>query len=363
MSTLSQIFHSFALCGIITTGSLAREVELIEDTKFAEGFGASWYYGSKFSGPNHREGRVLAYRNIPAPDQVWLIPGRKVSELTEPIEHPWDFEEGLHHDYTDPITGKRVSDLHRHRFVVNHKLEADTPDKLQFAQFNNEGLKPGDPAWDTKLVKRITSNRRGTIQVYYNTQNSHRNAATEHSEKWSRDTWPHLLLNQTFKDRPRLADFERLDFTMTTTVHQLDRLSDFPNEYAAMNWKFMFFLRAIENPKQSLFAGMMLYTSAADRLYEPHTGVDQHGTVFYRDSIIRHGPKPKPGETRTVNLELKSMVRDALVEANRKQPAISTNPDDFYLFNIAIGWEGLGHWECDAVMKDLSLKGVPRKRD
>ena len=362
MSSLSQILHSLALCGLITTGSLAREVELIEDTKFAEGFGASWYYGSKFSGPRHREGRVLAYRSIPAPDEAWLIPGQKVSELTKPIEHPWDFEEGLHHDYTDPITNKPVSELHRHRFVVNHKLEADTPDKLQFAQFNNEGLKPGDPDWNTRFVKRITSNRKGTIHVEYNSQNEIRNAAEVQTSKWARDTWPHLLLNQTFKDMPKLRDFERLDMQMTFRVDKLNRLSPWLNDAASMNFKYMFFLRQIEDPDKALFVGMMLQTSKPEH-YKPLTAAEQHGAVFSRESITQYGPVPEIGETRTVKRELIDHVRKTLIEANKLDPKLSTDPDDYYLFNIAIGWEGLGHWEADFVMKDLSLKGIPRKKD
>ena len=73
-------------------------------------------------------------------------------------------------------------------------------------------------------VKRITTDRHGTIRLYYNTQNDLRNAATEHTAKWARDTWPHLLLNQTFDTLPRLRDIRRLDLRLDFQVHQLRRL-------------------------------------------------------------------------------------------------------------------------------------------
>jgi hypothetical protein len=346
-----------ALIGFLVVSASGESHELIQDTAFQEGFGASWYYGSKFSGDRHREGRVLAYRKIPLPDMVKLIPEGRVGGLGA-REHPWDFEEGQHLNYTNE-TGQVIKELHRHRFVVNHWLEANSPDKLQFAQFNNEGLAPSNPAWNKRLVKRITSDRHGAIRVYYNSKNDIRNAATRQSAQWAHDTWPHLLLNQTFKDLPRLRDYQRLDLGLSYTVTRLSRLSNWPSAGASMNLKFMFFLREIKDPDKKLFVGMMLQTSNP-KLYAPFTGIDQFGTVFYRDSITQYGPVPRLNESRTVQREIKSLVREALVKAREKQPELSGDPDDYYLFNFAIGWEGLGHWEAECELRGLSLKGSVR---
>jgi hypothetical protein len=332
--------------------------ELLEDTAFAEGFGASWNYGRKFTmHATRREGKATEYRDI-SPWQVFLIPDGPVKKVGVK-EHPWDFEEGLHHNFTDRF-GNRVRELHAHRLVVNHVIEADTPDTLQFAQYNNYGIKKDDPLRDQRLVKRVTTDRKGTCRLYYNTQNDIRNAATEHTSKWARDTWPHLLLNQSFDTLPKLRDIDRLDLRLDYNVHQIRRLSNWPGvNRSSINWKFMFFMRGLDDPNQKLFVGMMLQSSRQSN-YKPHVGIDQHGTVFYRDSIAEYRTPPKLGEQVSVEVEVMAMIREALKVAKERQPVLSADPDDYYLFNFTIGWEGLGHWEADGEVSKLSLIATPR---
>jgi hypothetical protein len=88
-----------------------------------------------------------------------------------------------------------------------------------------------------------------------------------------------------------------------------------------------------------------------------HVGVEQHGQVFYRESITRDQPKPEPGQSRAVSRELREMIAVALTHAHEKQSAISTNPDNFLLANFSIGLEGMGHWETECEIRDLSLVG------
>jgi hypothetical protein len=116
---------------------------LLADPAFAEGFGAAFIYGSEFSGSRRpTTGKVTAYRDI-APWQVHLIPEGPVKKVGVKT-HPWDFQEGYHENYTNP-RGEKVRELHAHRLVVNHKIEANTLEKLQFAQFNNDGLTASRP--------------------------------------------------------------------------------------------------------------------------------------------------------------------------------------------------------------------------
>ncbi|RPJ35379.1 MAG: hypothetical protein EHM17_02810 [Verrucomicrobiaceae bacterium] len=137
----------------------ADAVELLEDPQFAQGFGAGWYYGlQEEKGPMRLRVTQTGYRDI-SPYKMKLIPDGPV-EPGSTKDYPWDFEEGLHHDFTDS-EGKRVGELHAHRFVVNHKLEANRPDLLQFAQFNNQGLAPDSPERDKKVVKRTTMQPQG----------------------------------------------------------------------------------------------------------------------------------------------------------------------------------------------------------
>lgn len=128
-----------------------------------------------------------------------------------------------------------------------------------------------------------------------------------------------------------------------------------------MNLNFMFFLREVARPDHKLFAGMMLQSSRESN-YTPHLGVEQHGTVFYRDSIARYRPRPEIGESCSIAREIKSLIREALAEARRTQPGLSADPDDYYLFNFSLGWEGLGHWEADCEVSDLSLIASPAPR-
>jgi len=88
----------------------------------------------------------------------------------------------LHHNFTDS-RGKQVRELHAHRLVVNHVIEANTPGKLQFAQFNNYGLPKDHPDRDAKLVKRVTTDRNGKLTIFYDSKNEIRNKAIGHSAK------------------------------------------------------------------------------------------------------------------------------------------------------------------------------------
>jgi hypothetical protein len=130
----------------------AKQRQLLKDTAFAEGFGAAFIYGKRFSaGPFRNLGKVLEYRRI-SPWTIRLIPDGPVSEVGV-RSHAWDFQEGYHHDFIDE-TGRRVRELHAHRLVVNHVVEANTPSTLQFAQFNNYALSRDDPRRDTDSITR-----------------------------------------------------------------------------------------------------------------------------------------------------------------------------------------------------------------
>ena len=351
-----------ALILVASIGNLSfghDEVLLIKDTSFAEGFGAAFIYGREYSGGRRPPlGEVTEYRDI-SPWQVFLIPDGPVAKVGVKT-HPWDFQEGLHHNFKDKA-GDLVRELHAHRLVVNHTIEENSPERLQFAQFNNYRLPKGHPDRDTKLVKRVTTDRKGTLRLYYNSQNEIRNAATGHSAKWARDTWPHFLVNQRMMEPIPLAEFKRLDFRVSFQVDRMKKLSNWPNAIrgaarSGMNFKFMFFLRNPDALEQKLFAGMMLFASNEKR-YAPHLGIEQHGNVFYRDSITSGGkPVPKFSEKRTVEVEIRELVAEALRRGREKQPELSADPDRYAIYNFSIGLEGMGHWETEAEISGLNLK-------
>jgi len=336
---------------------------LLRDTDFAEGFGAAFIFGSEYSqGRRPPLGTVLKYRDI-SPWQIFLIPDGPVNKVGVKT-HPWDFQEGYHANYRDK-SGRQVRELHAHRLVVNHRLEENTPTRLQFAQFNNAGLAKDDPQRDQLLVKRVVTDRRGTMQLYYNSQNEIRNAATAHSAKWARDTWPHFLVNQRMPEPIRLADYERLDFRVSCRVDQMQRLSNWPNAIrgaarSGMNLKFMFFLRNPDSLEQKLFAGMMLFASNEKR-YAPHLGVEQHGNIFFRDSITSDGRAiPELSQPQTVQVDIRKLVAAAIRQGRERQPQLAADPDQYAIYNFSIGFEGMGHWQTSAEISNLSLMGQRR---
>ena len=360
MVTMYTNYFAFCIlvCSAFPTGDAADA--LLKDTAFAEGFGAAFIYGNEYSGDRRPPlGELLQYRDI-SPWQVFLIPDGPVSKVGV-ITHPWDFQEGLHHNFRD-TTGKFVRELHAHRLVVNHTIEENSPARLQFAQFNNYRLPKNHPDRDTKLVKQVTTNRKGKLRLYYNSQNEIRNAATAHSAKWARDTWPHFLVNQRMTEPISLADYERLDFSVSFQVDRMNRLSNWPNAIrgaarSGMNLKFMFFLRNPDDLEQKLFAGMMLFASNEKR-YAPYLGVEQHGNIFYRDSITSGGePIPQISKRRTVEVDIRELVVEALRQGREKQPELSANLDQYAIYNFSIGFEGMGHWESEAEISGLSLTG------
>lgn len=350
MLLLCAIFASIVHC---IAAEPPHAQSLLKDTAFAEGFGAAFIYGRKDD-----DGVVRSYRDI-HPWQIHLIPEGPVKKLPGFQTHSWDFQEGLHHNYINQ-RGEKVRELHAHRLVVNHMMEANTPEKLQFAQHNNDGLGKDDPARNTKLVKRVTTNRRGVIRLFYNSQNEIRNAATSHSARWARDTWPHFLLNQRFDSPIAVADFRSLDFVVSIQVNAMKQLSTWPGpNRSSMNLNFMFHLKHCEDSAQRLFVGMMLFTSNPKK-YVTHVGVEQHGQVFYRESVTRDQPQPAMGQSVTVSRDVRAMITAALKAANEKQPALSPRLDDYALHNFSIGLEGMGHWETDCEISNLRLSGVPQ---
>ncbi|RPJ35380.1 MAG: hypothetical protein EHM17_02815 [Verrucomicrobiaceae bacterium] len=201
--------------------------------------------------------------------------------------------------------------------------------------------------------------------MHYNTQNDLHNVAINYVPKFARDTWPHLPLNQVVRNQPEMADYERLDLSLDFKVNRLDQLSTWPNGIkdagsSAMNLKFMLFLRQIAHPERALFVGMMLQTSKPEH-YKEHFALEQHGTAFYRESITMYQDVPKIGQPYTVRREIKSLLRQALEKCHTLDPDLPTDPDAYYLSFFSLGWEGLGHWDAEFDLGNLSLKRVPKK--
>ena len=219
--------------------------------------------------------------------------------------------------------------------------------------FTEAGIQPSREADRVTLIRRLYVDLFGYLP-------------TPAGDNLARDTWPHFLVNQRMNEPIPLADFGRMDFQVSFQVDRMNKLSNWPNAIrgtarSGMNLKFMFFLRNRNDFQQKLFAGMMLFSSNQNR-YAPHIGIEQHGNIFYRESIASGNVAiPKLSERRRAQIDVRQLVAEALRIGREKQPELSSDVDDYAIYNFSIGFEGMGHWETEAEISGLSLAGTPRE--
>ena len=234
----------------------------------------------------------------------------------------------------------------------------------------------GVPDWGTEALTfavdesglRFESRNRIPESVHYNSAHEVRNAATAYSAAFATDSWPHMLLVQRFPEPIRLDDFERIDFTLDYQVVLLRQLSDWPARGSSvagpdMNLQLYFLLREIEHPECAIWVGILLFASEPKH-YVRHSALDQWGTVFYREPITTSRTIPRQRDVCHVRRKLKSLLHDAILSAAEIEPArqLSTRASDYRLVLFNVGWEGIGHWECEGELSALSLQGCATKR-
>lgn len=172
------------------------------------------------------------------------------------------------------------------------------------------------------------------------------------------DIWPHLLLWQNLPEETRSTDFERIDLTFTVTVMSQAELSNWLDS-REMCLMFYFLLRDEEMPEHRLmWVGMMVQSSNPENYHE-HIGREQYGVVFYRDTITRYGQPLKFNEPRTISLDVKQLIRQAIGKLDTVGGNLSRNADAYSLRVFNFGWEALGHWESEIVLSGLALIGSP----
>ena len=319
-------------CQAAEDASAAAGKELLADTAFASGFGVGGWAVVEMS----------PHKARPIPDD-----GKPKA---------WEFGEGAHRNFTD-ASGKHVDALYEHLLVVNHVLEADRPDCLSFAQYNNYGLSRDDPRFGTRLVKRVESDRHGTIRLYYNTKNEIWNAATAYAPQYADDLWPHLLLWQTLREEPRLADWGRIDLSFDVTLVSQAALSDWLPSREMCLMLYVMLRDEQTEEHDSLWVGLMVQSSNMEKNYCEHIGREQHGDVFYRDTITNYGPPPLVGRPREVSLDVKALTRKAIARFDDVHATLSRDPDAYSMQVFNFGWEALGHWESEITVSGLSLYG------
>ena len=145
---------------------------------------------------------------------------------------------------------------------------------------------------------------------------------------------------------------------------KLKQISDWPAGLPGaampdMNLQFYFLLREIAHPERVLWVGLLQHPSNPKHGFI-HTSVDQWDIVMHREPFLVDGKTASVGQRHTYQRELKTLVREALAASAAKQPEkkLSANADDYYIHLFNIGWEGIGHWDAEAELSGLSLKGL-----
>lgn len=345
----------------------AVSVSMLMDTKFAKGFGAAWVYGLTFSDNTQlKKGNVLTYRDI-SPYQINLIPFGNVNDYSENDIY-WEFEEGNHKNFTDKY-GKWVTELFEHKLCVNASVKENTSSSLIVEQFNNYGLDSNDPKYNKSLVKRITTNKNGTIGFYFNSKNDIRNAAYAYGAEFANDIWPHLYFHQNFRKDYDVALFSRIDVNFNVLIKKVNQIDTWPDNDTSItapkskseaSLQGFFFCRLKTSRTQGFFVGMNIYSSREEN-QQLTVSADQYGQAFYRTTPLEFGGKVALGKTASISYDLKEMIVDALEQIKKRPgPLRTTKADDYEISFLQIGWENMGNWECEYELSNLSTVGYKK---
>lgn len=327
VSALYRLLFQSLILSVSGTCAAADMQELLQDTAFSRGFAS---YECEKAIPN----------------------GKKEEKY-------WIFQEGVHQNYTDE-KGDTIKNLREHLLAVNHVIDKNSSESLVFSQYNNTGLLPGNARWNTRLIRRVDSDRRGMLKLYFNSLNEIRNAATSYGPKWANDTWPHFLIIQEFPKPYRVSQFKNMTMSFNLKISKANQLSTWPNGLPESSPSditvLMYFLFSEQKrPDHKIWVGEILYSNINRK---PHLSREQHGIAFYeRMPKEWNNSYAKLGETDPHSVDAVALLREAIALFDGAGTNLSRDVDDYVLNHWNFGWEIIGHWESELVLSNLSLKG------
>ena len=370
---------------------------ILLDRAFNLGFGCEWNFGKVYSiNSSLKQGDVMYYRDIGKP--FYIIPwglatkgtadsGLIASSGLDQIVH-WQIEEGCKENYVDAL-GNGPYELNDHRISVNSVVEQNTVNRLLIAQYNDylhETYPDQYPESSPLLVKTIDSNRNGKIVFSYNSYNDISNSAYSYGEKFADNTWPHLLLHQSFKEPVDLARFSSIDFSMTVKVNRANQINTWPqgesDRYdqpiptssavspSESTLQSYFFIRSKDNPGElGAFVGFMISSTNLTHQRE-FMGLEQNGIDFYRIDLGNaectnyglEGEWLNVGDETTVKVDLIKYIEYVLeYKFENKNPNskwYGVGVDDVYLSFFNVGYEYIGNWDCEYELSNLYARGT-----
>ena len=371
---------------------------ILLDRKFDLGFGCEWSLGKKYTKDSGlKQGNVTHYADIGKP--FYIVPnglatrgepsnGLIASSGLEDSVY-WQFEEGVHKQFTDE-SGVGPYELNDHRIVVNSTVKQNDQNRLIIEQYNDylhQTYPEQYPESDPLPVKTIDSDRNGKIIISYNSYNDISNSAYSYGAAFAENTWPHLLLTQTFAEPVDLAKFSSIDFSMDIKVNRTEQINTWPrgasDRYdqptppagAAISspestLQTYFFIRTKKDPYSlGAFVGIML-SSSNDNLKKEFFGLEQHGIDFYRinlgheigKSFGLEGEWLNDGDSTTVKVDLVKYLDYVLTQVfdndDPRSKWYGIDLDDIYLSYFNIGYEYIGNWDCEFELSNLYARGT-----
>ena len=371
---------------------------ILLDRKFDLGFGCEWNLGKKYTlDSGLKQGSVIYYQDIGKP--FYVLPlglatqgeaegGLIASSRLEDRVY-WQFEEGYKKHFTD-AEGKGPFELQDHRLVVNSTVAQNDENRLRLEQYNDylhQTYPTLYPESNPLLVKSVDSNREGRIVFSYNSYNDISNAAYATSAQFAEDTWPHLLLHQSFAEPVDLAKYSSIEFSMTVKVNRADQINTWPqgesDRYdqpmppagaavspSESSLQTYFFIRSKKAPYTlGAFVGILL-SSTNESVRREHLGIEQNGIDFYRIDLGNkacgnfglEGEWLEVGDKTTVKVDLIEYLEYVLLHkfdnGNPDSKWYGVGVDDVYLSFFNVGYEYVGNWDCEYELSNLWARGI-----
>lgn len=371
---------------------------IILDRRFDLGFGCEWNFGKRYTlDSGLKQGSVTHYRDIGVP--FYVLPlglatqgegeGGLIAASGLEDKVYWQFEEGYKTNFLD-AEGNGPFELQDHRLVVNSTVVQNDESKLRIEQYNDYlhmTYPELYPESEPLLVKSVESNRNGKIVFSYNSYNDISNSAYATSAQFAEDTWPHLLLHQSFAEPVDLARYSSIEFSMTVKVNRRDQINTWPQgesdrydqplppEGAAVSpsdstLQTYFFIRSKKAPYTlGAFVGFLL-SSSNESLRREHLGIEQNGIDFYRidvgnqigKKIGLEGEWLDVGDETTLKVDLIKYLNYVLVakfeNGNPDSKWYGVGVDDIYLSFFNVGYEYVGNWDCEYQLSNLWARGI-----
>ncbi len=171
--------------------------------------------------------------------------------------------------------------------------------------------------------------------------------------------WPHLLLEQWFRERKPVFAAKKITATIELCVNKVVCLQSAPELYhtAQISWIF-----AIADRKNGdyVWFGLPLYDYRWER---PSAFIAQDGgkpentgkLIYFIDSALYlDRPVAVGGKTR-VSLDVKPFMEAAVTEAKKRGFLKNSDPEDMVIENTNIGWEVTGTFDVSFTLSDISV--------